>query len=169
MFRKFWHKRAYQKGLRKSISEKKINQNFKIKKIRILVDGSLGIEAEFFFDLIREFSIAQTNLFILLFPCGHPVEKQYSNVFNPDDITYFGSFREELNLFCAKETDLQINYFNRSDLMMEWVANTSVSKLSAGFSGANEKINDLIFDFDPQEKETLKVELLKYLKILNKI
>jgi hypothetical protein len=35
--------------------------------------------------------------------------------------------------------------------------------------GVDQRVNDLIFDFDPKDKRTFKNELLKYMKILNKI
>ena len=52
---------------------------------------------------------------------------------------------------------------------MNWVASKTQSKMQIGFSGADERINDLIFDFDPSEKGVFEEELVKYLGVLKKL
>jgi len=84
-------------------------------------------------------------------------------------VRYFGRFEGELALMCEKEVDLQINYFNKNDLYMEWVSTQAKKKFSVGFSGVDQRINDIIFDFFPTEKATFKEELVKYLTILKKL
>jgi hypothetical protein len=70
---------------------------------------------------------------------------------------------------CEKEVDLQINYFNRKDLYMEWVSTHARKKLSVGFSNVDQRLNDIIFDFSPTDKVAFKEELVKYLTILKKL
>ena len=43
------------------------------------------------------------------------------------------------------------------------------NKISVGFSGADQRINDLVFDFAPKATATFQKELVKYLTILEKI
>ena len=69
---------------------------------------------------------------------------------------------------CAKEVDLQIHFFAHEDRYMSWVASSAKNKFSVGFSGADQRINDLVFDFDPKATATFQKELVKYLTILEK-
>ena len=52
---------------------------------------------------------------------------------------------------------------------MSWVASSAKNKFSVGFSGADQRINDLVFDFDPKATATFQKELVKYLTILEKL
>ena len=52
---------------------------------------------------------------------------------------------------------------------MSWIATKSLNKLSVGFIGADHRINDIIFDFEPDETDTFIDELIKYLTILGKL
>ena len=61
-------------------------------------------------------------------------EKQYAHFFDPKKVSYFGQFQGDQASILEKEVDLQINYFNRNDLYMEWVSAFAKKKFSAGFS-----------------------------------
>ncbi|MCH1517590.1 MAG: hypothetical protein L7T62_03145 [Flavobacteriaceae bacterium] len=169
MFRKFWHRRAYAKDRKKAMAAKDLEQSFKVKKISVILDASLGINRDFFLDLAKQFSIPQTSISFLVFASGDNVDKEYVDFFNKSEISFFGKFSDELSRFCAKEADLQINYFNEENLYFEWVASAAKKRLSVGFSKANHNINDLILDMDPKSTELVKKELVKYLRILKKI
>lgn len=169
MLKSFWHRRAYKKRLAKIVSTKTLSSSYRIQKVRVLLDASLGIEKQFFVDLSKAFSIPPVNISVFVFPSENAVESQHSDFFDPENIGFFGRFEDELAVMCAKDVDLQINYFDAPNLYMEWVAVVAKHKMSVGFSTIEHKINDLIFDFAPSDKKVFKEELVKYLKILNKI
>ena len=169
MFKKFWHRRAFAKELKKALSAKDLEQSFKIKKVNVVLDASLGISRDFFLDLAKQFSIPQTSVSILVFASGKKIDNEYVHFFNRKDISFFGKFSNELSHFCAKEADLQINYFNEKNLYFEWVACAAKKKLSVGFSKANLEINDLVLALDPTNTELVNKELVNYLSILKKI
>lgn len=169
MFKKFWHRRAAKKSLLTSLEEKRLDDSFKVKHIRVLLDTSLSIEQQFFNDLAKSFGIPPVNITVFAFRADKEIEKQYAHFFDPEEVRYFGRFEGELALMCEKEVDLQINYFNKNDLYMEWVSTQAKKKFSVGFSGVDQRINDIIFDFFPTDKATFKKELVKYLTILKKL
>ena len=90
------------------------------------------------------------NFYTFVFPAKNEVEKQYEHFFNPEEVSFFGKFEGELALMCDKEVDLQIHFFAREDRYMSWVASNAKNKFSVGFSGADQRINDLVFDFAPK-------------------
>ena len=169
MFRQFWHRRAYKKALATALATKSLASTKRIEKVRVIMDADLAVEASFFIDLANTLAIPPVNISVLVFPKKNPVESQYAQFFNPEDIGFFGQFRGELEAICNQEVDLQMHFFNRADLYMEWVAVVAKHRMSVGFSKADKKINDLIFDFSPEEHKTIKNELVKYLTILKLI
>lgn len=169
LFKKFWHRRAAKKSLLTSLEEKQLGISFKVKHVRVLLDSSLEIEQQFFNELAKAFGIPPVNVSVFAFRASKEIEKQYAHFFDLEEVTYFGKFEGDLALICEKEVDLQINYFNRKDLYMEWVSSHAKKKLSVGFSSVDQRLNDLIFDFSPTDKVTFKKELVKYLTILKKL
>lgn len=169
MFKKFWHRRAAKKSLLTSLEDKQLDQSFKVKHVRVLLDTSLEIEQPFFSELAKAFGIPPVNIMVFAFGATKKIEKQYAHFFNAEEVTYFGKFKGNLTLMCEKEVDLQINYFNREDLYMKWVSSHARKKLSVGFSSVDQRLNDIIFDFSPTDKVTFKEELVKYLTILKRL
>ncbi len=169
MFRGYWHRRAYRKALVDYINQRPINKPFRIKKIRILIDEKLDIPPSFFSELSNALNVKEKNVSFMTFPIKNKKIQDSSSVFNRNEVSFFGKFSSGLLVFCEKEVDLQLNFFNEQNLYPHWVACVSKKKLSIGFTGADNSINDLIFDFPPTSKDEVKTELIKYLKILNHI
>ena len=169
MFKKFWHRRAAKKSLLTSLEDKQLRLSFKIKHVRVLLDNSLEIEQQFFIELANAFGIPPVNITVFAFSMSKEIEKKYANFFDVEEVTYFGKFEGDLALMCEKEVDLQINYFNREDLYMEWVSTHARKKLCVGFSNVDQRLNDIIFDFSPTDKVAFKEELVKYLTFLKKL
>lgn len=169
MHKTFWHRRAYKKLLAKNLSAKSFASTQRIQKVRVLMDADLAVEQSFFLELAKALSLPPVNVAVVVFPKDNPIESQYAHFFEREAIGYFGGFSEELKALCAQEVDLQLHFFNRADLYMEWIAIAAKHKISVGFSKAEEKINDLIFDFSPNELDLVKNELVKYLTILKLI
>ena len=169
MFKSFWHRRAANKSLSAAVIEKRLDRPFTIKHVRVLLDASLGVEQSFFTSLAKALNIPPVNVYTFVFPAKNEVEKQYEHFFNPEEVSFFGKFEGELAQICAKEVDLQIHFFAREDRYMSWVASKAKNKFSVGFSGADQRINDLVFAFAPSSTNTFLKELVKYLTILEKL
>jgi hypothetical protein len=45
----------------------------------------------------------------------------------------------------------------------------SKAKFKVGLSYEDKRLHDFILELDPKEKDTFKIEIIKYLKTLNKI
>ncbi len=169
VIKRFWHRRAAKKSLITSLEERRLNQNFKIKKMRVLLDTSLGVDRQFFIALAKELRIADENLSIFAFKRPKELVSLYFDFFDPADINFFGRFQGDLALMCEKEVDLQINYFNTKDLYMEWISTRAKNKLGVGFFGVDQRLNDIVFDMDPTDYNLFKAELVKYLTVLKKL
>jgi len=169
VFKQFWHKRAYRKDLQKSLERKDLGQKFKIKNINVILDASLPVDFHFFDEIAKILTVKKKAINVMTFMSTEHTQEEYSLVFDPKEVSFFGTFKGSLQTYCAQEVDLQINYFDTENLYMNWVASRTSSKLSVGFASVDRKINDIVFNFSPTDKELFKNELIKYLKILKRI
>ena len=169
MISKLLRKWVFEKELGKSTSNKQLDASFKINKIAIIVDPITAVDSKFFLNLANIFKISELQINLLLLDKNSKLEKQYQQIFNPQEVNFWGRFKGDLLSFCEPEYDLLINYYNKIDYDFSLISVRTNHKLSVGFSGADARINDVVFDFDPKDKETFKKELLKYMTILNKI
>lgn len=169
MIQKFWKKKLFEKEILKKVSSKQLNNEFKIKKIAVIVDSRLGIESNFFLNLADKFNIPKTEINILYLNNRVNLKENKCKIFDPKEMSYWGNFKGDLLEFCEKEYDLVINYFNTSELHHLLISLRTKGKLSVGFLGTDLRINDIVFDFNPKAEHTFKEELIKYMVILNKI
>ena len=169
MISKLLRKWVFEKELGKSTFNKQLDESFKINKITIIVDPTTAVDSKFFLNLAKMFKISELQISLLLLNNNSELEKQYQQIFNPQEVNFWGSFKGDLLIFCESEYDLMINYYNKIDYDFSLISVRTNHKISVGFSGADARINDVVFDFDPKDKETFKKELLKYMTILNKI
>ena len=169
MISKLLRKWVFEKELDRNMSNKQLDASFKINKIAIIVDPISAVDSKFFLNLANIFKISELQINLLLLDKNSKLEKQYQQIFNPQEVNFWGRFKGDLLSFCEPEYDLLINYYNKIDYDFSLISVRTNHKLSVGFSGADARINDVVFDFDPKDKETFKKELLKYMTILNKI
>lgn len=169
MFKKFWHKRAFRKDLKKSLETKILDQAFKVKTVNVILDASLPVKKGFFEVLAQSLNVSLNDVHMLVFNADENVKQDYLYHFNLREVSFFGSFNGNLQSYCLNPVDLQINYFDTENFYMNWVACKTAHKLSTGFSVVDQRINDIIFDFPAKNTELFNNELIKYLKILKKI
>ena len=169
MISKLLRKWVFEKELDRNMSNKQLDASFKINKIAIIVDPITAVDSKFFLNLANIFKISELQINLLLLDKNSKLEKQYQQIFNPQEVNFWGRFKGDLLSFCEPEYDLMINYYNKIDYDFSLISVKTKHKISIGFSGADVRINDVVFDFDPKDKETFKKELLKYMTILNKI
>jgi hypothetical protein len=169
LIKNLWRKRIFEKELKEGLYSRKLKESFKVEKIAILVDASFGIESDFYLNLSKDFNIPEIQVSLFLFGNDSQLEKQYKQIFNIKEVNYWSKFKGELLSFCKNDYDLVINYYNKTNLLFSLISIRTNQKLSIGFKGADPRINDVVFDIDPTDKNTFKKELIKYMKILNKI
>ena len=169
MISKLLRKWVFEKELDKNMSNKQLDASFKINKIAIIVDPITAVDSKFFLNLAKMFKISELQINLLLLNKNSELEKQYKQIYNPQEVNFWARFKGDLLSFCEPEYDLLINYYNKINYDFSLISVRAKHKISVGFSGADVRINDVVFDFDPKDKETFKKELMKYMTILNKI
>ena len=156
----------FESRLKKIKNNDKINR--KISSIGIILDDKFLLPLSFKEVLAKKFNVSCTNIKILVFNNNNKNNtKGFDFVFKKDEINFFGNFSGDLKQFSNKKFDLLINYF---DVIKNFKVNLLSLKckksMSIGFMKADNRINDIIFNFSPSESDIFILELNKY---LNKI
>jgi len=90
--------------------------------------------------------------------------------FHPKNFGWKGKISGvELNEFVNTEFDALVSFYSEDSLELNTVTALSKANFKIGISGQDQRQNDFIIDVKTSRVESFKVELLKYLKVLNKI
>ena len=169
MIKKLLHSLKYRKDFHKMISKNIITSDFKIKSVRVVMDKNLPVDENYFRNLLGE--ITDSKICFTFIKFSHTKE-DISNekyCYDTNHISLFGNFKDKLAKACKRKVDLQINFFGNDDLYLKWIAIKGENKLSFGFRKTDIRINDVIFDFLPLQKEIFKNEFRKYIRVLKTI
>ncbi len=91
-------------------------------------------------------------------------------VFTPKDLSWRATFeKSEVREFADKEFDLLINYYDVEKSALLIVSHLSRARFKVGFSSVDKKLNHFMINTYASEHQIFMDELIKYLKILNKI
>ena len=169
-FRNILLNRVYLNSVRKPSPKKKRRYGAEIKSISVILDHQLGIEKQCFKNMAELFDLSEKNMRVLTYyQSPKKVAEETSNgSYTFKDITNLGKINGVLNNFCAKKTDILINYYDRNDINLKYISAKCVKNLSIGFANVDHELNDLIIDIDPKNIDLFKDECVKYLKTIYK-
>lgn len=142
-----------------------------ITSIGCIVDMDNFSNAEVFYELLKDFSLAPNAIQIIGYKRDHDKNTPFSIQFFTDkELGWNGTIENgHVSEFVGREYDLLINYFNEDRLLLKLLSARANARLKVGFSGVDAKVNDLIFNSPMSDFQTFKNELKKYLKVLKEI
>lgn len=98
------------------------------------------------------------------------VPNSWDSFFNPKDFGWKGKIDNiDLNEFIDTEFDALICYYQKESLELSLVTALSRANFKIGLTKKEPRLFDLIIDIEPKHIEIFQNELVKYLKVLNKI
>ncbi len=169
VIKKLFHLIKYKNDFKKRISKSIVTSDFKIKSVRVVIDKTLPVDENYFRNLLGEITDSKIYFTFIKFSNSNENILIEKHCYNKNHINFFGNFTEKLANACKRKVDLQINFFNNDNLYLKWIAIKSEYKLSFGFKKTDIRINDVIFDFLPLQKDTFKNEFRKYIRVLKTI
>lgn len=90
--------------------------------------------------------------------------------FSSKDITWLGTIeKDNVKQFKSKKFDLLISYYDVTKTPLLIVTHRSKARFKVGFSSVDSRFNHLMIDINMKDYKTFMAELVKYLKILNKL
>ena len=165
-------KRALKKIIASNISKRDNSEiNSPLVTLGILVDESLTQDFDGLYDLANVLGLRRKDVKIFSFlELKHDLPSFRQNQINHKDFSWKGEIKS-LNAreFLEVPYDVLIGYYNTTHLFLDMMVSCSQAKFKVGMKGADSRLFDLLISVDTNEKTAFKVELRKYLKILNKI
>lgn len=155
----------------KWIDVRSIKTSKNIQTVGLFVDESQFKDKEL---LVRELVNAgfhQNNITLIVYKDKINANEEFASAtFDPNVVRWNGDFtNDNLRFFVQTEFDLLINYYSVEKFILMYVTNASKAKFKTGFSTIDSRLNHLMIDTDIENYSVFVKELIKYLKILNKI
>ena len=142
-----------------------------ITSIGCIVDLDNFDKPELFFEFVDEYKLRPNAVKIIGYKNYYDKNSPYSTpVFSDKDLGWKGAIENSYALeFLSRDYDLLVNYYNEDNLMLQLMTVKTQARVKVGFKEVDQKLNDLILELPIKDFKTFKLELKKYLKVLNEI
>ncbi|MAW49636.1 MAG: DUF6913 domain-containing protein [Candidatus Marivariicella sp.] len=160
IFLKFFYDRKLNNLQKKTFKKtKKLNP-----KILILIDKNLNIKIKDLSFFNEIFSIPQENINFLWFDSSFVFDYSNHLRIDIDDINFSGKIK---NSFIDNKYDILFNLYERDNIFLKYLSVNIKNKFSIGFLTTDTKLNDLVFNFSPNDLNSIKKEIPKYYNVIN--
>jgi hypothetical protein len=142
-----------------------------ITSIGCIVDLDNFDKPELFFEFVDEYKLRPNAVKIIGYKNYYDKNSPYSTpVFSDKDLGWKGAIENSYALeFLSRDYDLLVNYYNVDNLLLQLMTVKTKARVKVGFKEVDQKLNDLILEMPIKDFKTFKLELKKYLKVLNEI
>ncbi len=142
-----------------------------IRSIAVIVDMDKFNKTELFYEFIEDFKLRPNAVKIIGYKSYYDKNSPYATpVFSDKDLGWNGTIENSYALeFLSREYDLLVNYYTQENLLLQLMTIRTKARINVGFSEVDIMYNDLIMDASLQDFKIFKMELKKYLKVLNEI
>jgi len=172
MFLKRFKEKSNQKYINNILNSRNVTvDSRKIESIGIILSFDEFNKHETFTSLFKELKIMENKTKFIAFITDEKLTpNSWDAFFNPKNFGWSGKIDNvELQEFVNTEFDALISYYKEDSLELNLVTTLSKANFKIGISGNDERLHDFIIDVKPDQIELFKMELIKYLKVLNKI
>lgn len=172
MFLKEFKQKSIQRVIDKTLNLKKVEFKAKpINSIGIIFNLNEYHDNEAFNFFLKDANMHQNSIKNIIFIDNDQADlNSWDSCFSQKDIGWKAKINNaELQKFVDTKFDLLISYYNHDNLWLNLVTAMSKSNFKVGISDYDSRLNDLIINLKSKEIDVFKTEIIKYLKILNKI
>ncbi len=168
ILKEFFLKKVVSKGL---LGYKLEDSEDKIKTIGILVDESESLNREAILKELKSYNLDVETIDVLVFKEKIKAKEVKEEPFYTlKDLSLSGKVNKvEVQKFIDANFDLLINFYEEPKASLNVIAKKSKAKFKVGLSTIDKRINHLIIDSDLENVKVFTSELIKYLRILNKV
>lgn len=146
-------------------------RNSKLEKLGILVDNSFVEDQSYLEKTIKKLGLEENQYqFFHFVEVDKSVPTLQSNTISKKEFNLKGELiNQDAIDFLKTPFDVLICVFPEDNQWMNLMAAESKANFKIGFFGMDQRIFDLIINVDPKDHQSFENEVIKYLKILNKI
>ena len=164
----FWTKKIVKKKLS---NVRLINSDSSIRKVGIVFDESYFYEREELLKELIDQGIKIENIQILVFK--NKIKKNESfnySVFSYKNLSWSASIDgQEFKDFVDSDFDLLISYYDIEKAPLLLTSHLSNASFKVGFASIDKRLHHFMIDTNAENYKVFMEELIKYLKILNKL
>ena len=169
------------KRLKKKSNQKYLNNSLNnrtplvdervIQSVGVILNSNEFKNSDQLLSLLRSLDIKENKIKFITFIDDHKSRpNSWDAYFYPENFKWRGNIEGvDLTDFVNESFDMLISYYQINQLELHLVTTLSKAKFKIGISNVDERLHDLIISIDPNQVEIFKKELLKYLKVFNKI
>ncbi len=172
MILKRFKEKSNQKYINSILNSRKPNVDAcKIELVGVIINFDEFNNYEIFRNFFKSIGILENKVkFITFITDDKLTPNSWDAYFNPKNFGWNGKINGvELQEFVGLEFDALISYYKEDNLELNLVTALSKANFKIGISSKDQRLNDFIINVNPNQTEIFKEELIKYLKVLNKI
>jgi Family of unknown function (DUF6913) len=172
MILKRFKEKSNQKYINSILNSRKPNVDAcKIESVGVIINFDEFNNYEIFRNFFKSIGILENKVkFITFITDDKLTPNSWDAYFNPKNFGWNGKINDvELQEFVGSEFDALISYYKEDNLELNLVTTLSKANFKIGISSKDQRLNDFIINVNPNQTEIFKEELIKYLKVLNKI
>lgn len=145
--------------------------NSQLITLGFLIDERLMPDLSKFDDFALDFKLQPKDVKVFSFlEVRKKVPSLRQNQINNKDFNWKGDIaNQNANEFLDKPFDVLVGYYKGNHAFLDLMVSKSKAKFKVGFQGGDERLFDLLIAVDPEDMKKFKVELRKYLTVLNKM
>ena len=169
------------KSLQRRYLLKKTERNLKTRDLsklnnKVITLGFL-VDEDFFNDFEKLYAISEKmglhHKDVKIFTFMNVKKKLPSlrqNHINNKEFSWKGIIQNQnANDYLEKPLDVLVGYYKGQNCFLDLMISKSKANFKVGFKGVDDRLYDLIIDVNPLQVNKFGEELIKYLKVLNKI
>jgi len=172
MFLQRFKKKSIQNYISKILNSRNVSvNNNKIESVGVILNLDEFNEHEILRRFFISIGIMENKIKFIAFITDEKLApNSWDSYFNPKNFGWHGNIKNvELQEFINTKFDALISYYKDDNLELNTVTTLSKANFKIGISKNDQRLNDFIIDVKPNQINVFKQELLKYLKVLNKI
>lgn len=165
-------RRSLKKVTERNLAHRDLSQlNSRLKTLGFIVDEKLIQDFEPLYDFYVDFKLLPKDVKVFTFiEVKKKLPSLLQNQVQCKDFNWKGEMHNQnASEFLDKDFDVLVGYYEGKHEFLDAMISQSNAKFKVGFAGGDKRLFDLLISVKPNEIETFKIELKKYLKILNKI
>jgi hypothetical protein len=172
MFLKRFKEKSIQKYINNILNIRKIGVNdHKIESVGVILSLEEFNEHENLILFFKSIGIRENKIKFITFITDEKMKPNpWDSYFSSKDFGWKGKVNSvDVQEFIEAKFDALISYYKQDNLELNAVTALSKADFKIGISGKDQRLHDFIIDVKPNQINVFKKEILKYLKILNKI
>lgn len=171
MFKSLKQKAIRRKTERNIRSRDLSKVNERLTRLGFLVDDTNFFELDELYEFSSLLEIQRKDVKVFSFlETKHKLPSLRQNQIYHKDFTWKGEITNQNALeFLDISFDVLIGYYQGPNEFLDLMVSESNSKFKVGLANSNPRLYDLIIELEPDKLSNFKIELKKYLQILNKI